>query len=113
MSTHGAVTIADLDSHVAAKGLRPILCPECLQAFSSPEALGPHLERHSPVLPPLFTKTGRPKSRPCPKGCGRHFPNIYRNNTGRPTHTYRYHITLCDGQAPLPPAGAGRLKKEA
>ncbi len=86
------------DEVFAGKRTRPRVweCPECPEKFSGPEALGPHLERHRPVYPPLFTARGLPASRPCPKGCGRHF--------GRGSQLQaEEHVLNCDGSLPLAP----------
>jgi len=72
----------------------PYLCPECKVQLPH-EAVGPHVERHREVKPPVYDpRSGEQTSRPCPKGCGRHFlkPSEYREHAG-----------LCDGQAPLLP----------
>ncbi len=68
-------------------------CPECQERFEKLEDLGLHLERHAPVERQCLTKTGRPLSWPCPKGCGRFL-------AGRELF---FHEQRCDGQSPLAP----------
>ncbi|HKS17102.1 MAG TPA: hypothetical protein VJU16_07300 [Planctomycetota bacterium] len=80
-------------------GQRRHTCPECRPAveFPSLEAMGSHLERHSPVeVAEFHPKTKEPLTKPCCKGCGRHFPI-----KGQKQRRY-LHETMCDGSAPLP-----------
>lgn len=71
-----------------------LICPECTEPFKDPEKLCFHLERHREVRGVVrHKKTGEVLSRPCPKGCGRHFPHWKE---------YEEHKRLCRGQAPLP-----------
>ena len=102
MNSDGQITVADLESQVAAKGLRPLLCPECFLEFT-PNEMGTHLERHREVLGPLFSKRGLPRSKACPKKCGRYFPLILSTRRRAPHMDYKIHTALCDGKPPLPP----------
>ncbi len=86
--------------------MRLYLCPECYFYSSDPTELGPHIERHREVDEPRFTKTGRPLSVECPKGCGRHFKRI--GSTTLPV-AYREHRNLCDGSLPLKVLRKGSL----
>lgn len=78
----------------------PYACPECDEDFVAPELLGSHLERHREVGFPMFSKTGKPQTKPCPRGCGRHF----RTKGGGWQRTeMNEHVPLCDGSEPIPP----------
>lgn len=74
---------------------RPLFCPECRIGIDEPERLGVHIERHREVGAPIFGRGGRVVSKPCPKGCGRHFPP-------KGEHDFRRHLQLCEGDAPIP-----------
>jgi len=73
-------------------------CPECPEDFPTPELLAPHLERHSPVKKPMFSKRGKPRSKLCPKGCGRYFGTRwpYADNVEMSVH-----VLACDGSKPI------------
>lgn len=76
-------------------GYRPLVCPECRVRIDEPERLGVHIERHREVMAPIRGKMGEVVSKPCPKGCGRHFPP-------KGAYDFRRHVQLCEGEKPIP-----------
>jgi hypothetical protein len=80
---------------------RPYMCPECRNEFKDATDFGPHLERHREMTPPMFSKTGKPRSVECPKGCGRHFPR--GSDKAAPGGLQlAEHVINCDGRPRLP-----------
>lgn len=84
-----------------------VICPECMTPFREPDDLSFHLERHREVRPMVrHRRTGEVLSKPCPRGCGRHFPHWKE---------YEEHKRLCDGKPPLPAnrfEAAAAMKKQ-
>jgi len=80
-------------------GLRPYVCPECDKQFDTPDLLSPHLERHNRVKPPKFSLRGKPRSKECPRGCGRNFKVIGKGWERVEMHA---HVATCDGSEPIP-----------
>ncbi len=89
------MVVGEREQAVLEQRLSLFVCPECPERFEKPEDLGPHLERHREITkaaPP--SPRGKPRSFPCPKDCGRHFPKL----TGE---DFRAHYKLCDGSVPI------------
>jgi uncharacterized C2H2 Zn-finger protein len=83
------------EAAVAEERAKFFECPECHEHFQTPEGLGSHLERHREVLPAAPpSPRGKPRSLPCPRDCGRHFPLKEKRE-------YTAHVALCDGSAPI------------
>lgn len=72
-------------------------CPECPTTCPDADALGAHIERHSP----LHSGGGEPRTVSCPAGCGRTFPSPRKEVPA----DVRTHAEACDGQPPLPSNG--------
>lgn len=88
--------VREREAVVDDPGVKVFVCPECPERLLSLEALGQHLERHREITAPAApSKRGRPKSRPCPKNCGRFFPLIGNNED------WKSHTALCDGSEPI------------
>ena len=69
-------------------------CPDCEHLSKGPDDFASHLQRHRPVDLP-----GK-GSKPCPKGCGRHF-TVGSGWNKTPISDYRAHVSACTGEAPL------------
>lgn len=92
----------------AERGTRSFDCPECRPgsaSFPTPELLGVHLERHRPVDGPQVGPRGKPLTRPCPAGCGRHFLLSGSRAKGS-SRDYDHHKEICDGSPPIVGAAA-------
>ncbi len=88
---------------------RVFTCPECDVNFKVPEDMGVHLERHREVTHPVFKHDRRKgrvcRSKPCPKGCGRHFSAEGAKNAKM--GQLKEHIPNCDGSRYLGAKGNG------
>lgn len=83
------------------------ICPECQEAFGTPELLAPHIERHSPVRKPIRVAIGKATrciTILCAKGCGRAFINETLRGYRIETLVRKTHEEICDGSEPLPMA---------
>lgn len=87
---------------------RVFVCPECLELYRIPEALGRHLERHRDVGDPVFSRRGVLRSIPCSRGCGRHFERGSSRTRYGTSYALLEHEVNCDGSKPIQKNGNGK-----